>query len=116
MTSPAGRVIGKTYAVTVTGGQLDLRLKDLGGSDPYVVIEGLRIEQARDYTFDFGSAASPLASGYAQVSDQAVYTAAIGYGIGVAVGGSIYALNRWHQHRQEAPIPDTPLVPELKAA
>jgi len=38
-------------------------------------------------------------------------TAAIGCGVGIVVGGSIYALNRWHQHRQEAPIPNTPLVP-----
>jgi lysozyme family protein len=43
-------------------------------------------------------------------------TTAISCGIGIAVGGSIYALNRWHQHRQEAPIPNTPLVTELKAA
>jgi len=42
-------------------------------------------------------------------------TTAIGCGMVVAVGGSIYALNVWHQHRQEAPIPNTPFVPELKA-
>ena len=40
----------------------------------------------------------------------------IGCGIGTVTGGSIYALNRWHQHRQEAAIPETPLVPELKTA
>ena len=43
-------------------------------------------------------------------------TAAIGCGVVVIVGGSIYALNRWHQHRQEAAIPETPFVPELAAA
>lgn len=42
-------------------------------------------------------------------------TAAIGCGAAVIVAGSIYALNRWHQSRQEAAIPDTPLVPELNA-
>ncbi len=43
-------------------------------------------------------------------------TAAIGCGVVVIVGGSIYALNRWHHHRQEAAIPETPFVPELAAA
>jgi len=27
-----------------------------------------------------------------------------------------YALHRWHLHRQEAAIPETPFVPELAAA
>jgi lysozyme family protein len=41
-------------------------------------------------------------------------TAAIGCGIGIAVGGSLYALNRWHQHRQEAPIPTHRSSPNSK--
>ena len=41
-------------------------------------------------------------------------TAAIGCGIGVAVGGSVYALNRWHQQRQEAADRQHALVPELR--
>lgn len=43
-------------------------------------------------------------------------TAAIAGGIAILAGGALYALNRWRQHRQEAAIPDTPLVPELKTA
>jgi lysozyme family protein len=43
-------------------------------------------------------------------------TAVVGCGVVVIVGGSIYALNRWHQHRQEAAIPETPFVSELAAA
>ena len=64
-------------------------------------------------------AAGPVAAGgsfWDWVAAHPWEAAAIGCGIGVAVGGSIYALNRWHQHRQEAAIPNTPLVPELKAA
>jgi len=64
------------------------------------------------------STAGPIAAGgsfWDWVVAHPYETAAIGCGIGVVVGGSIYALNRWHQHRQEAPIPDTPLVLELKA-
>jgi hypothetical protein len=63
--------------------------------------------------------AGPVAAGGSFWDWVAVHpyeTAAIGCGIGIAVGGAIYALNRWHQHRQEAPIPNTPFVPELKAA
>jgi lysozyme family protein len=43
-------------------------------------------------------------------------TAAIGCGLVLVVGGSVYALNRWHQGRQEAAIPETPVVPALAAA
>ena len=64
-------------------------------------------------------AAGPIAAGgnfWDWVAAHSWETAAIGCGVAIAAGGSIYALNRWHQHRQEAPIPHTPLVPELKAA
>jgi lysozyme family protein len=40
-------------------------------------------------------------------------TAALGCGVALIIGGSVYALNRWHQRRQEAAIPETPLVPAL---
>jgi lysozyme family protein len=40
-------------------------------------------------------------------------SAALGCGIAVIIGGSVYTLNRWHQRRQEAAIPDTPVVPAL---
>jgi lysozyme family protein len=43
-------------------------------------------------------------------------TAAIGCGIALVVGGSVYALNRWHQRVQEAAIPETPIVPALATA
>jgi lysozyme family protein len=43
-------------------------------------------------------------------------TAALGCGLSVIIGGSVYALNRWHQRRQEAAIPETPIVPALTPA
>ncbi len=43
----AGQIVSKTYTVTVNDGQLTLQLKDLGGVDPYVAIEGLDIVSAR---------------------------------------------------------------------
>jgi lysozyme family protein len=63
--------------------------------------------------------AGPIAAGgsfWDWVAAHPWETVAIGCGVGVAVGGSIYALNLWHQRRQEGAIPETPLVPELKAA
>jgi lysozyme family protein len=59
--------------------------------------------------------AAPVAAGggfWAWVAAHPWETAAIGCGVIVIVGGSIYALHRWHQHRQEAAIPETPLVSE----
>jgi enterochelin esterase-like enzyme len=43
------RVVGRGYRTEVTDGQLTLRLRDLGGRDPHVAIEALRI-----YTADSG--------------------------------------------------------------
>ena len=60
-------------------------------------------------------AAGPVAAGgsfWDWVSAHPWETAAIGCGVIVIVGGSIYALHRWHQHRQEAAIPETPFVSE----
>jgi lysozyme family protein len=64
-------------------------------------------------------AAGPIAAGggfWEWITAHPWETAVVGCGVIVIVGGSIYALNCWHQRRQEAPIPNTPLVPELKAA
>ncbi len=46
VTAPAGQYVMRTYSVTVSDGQLTLQLKDLGGSDPNVVINGLDIVSA----------------------------------------------------------------------
>jgi hypothetical protein len=43
-------------------------------------------------------------------------TATLGCGVVLIVGGSVYALNRWHRRGQEAAIPETPVVPALAAA
>jgi fibronectin type 3 domain-containing protein/subtilisin family serine protease len=46
VTTGVGQWASRTYAVTVSDGQLTLRLRDLGGSDPYVVINSLVIAAA----------------------------------------------------------------------
>jgi lysozyme family protein len=43
-------------------------------------------------------------------------TAALGCGLVLVVGSSVYVLNRWHQRRQDGAIPATPFVPALASA
>jgi lysozyme family protein len=60
--------------------------------------------------------AGPVAAGgsfWDWIAAHPFETAALGCGVAVMVGGSIYALNRWHQRRQEAAVPETTVVPEL---
>ncbi len=79
----AGQVVTRTYIVTVNDGQLTLLLRDFGGADPYVVINGLDIIPAASaFTarFDFGTASSPVAAGYTQVTPTTTYNTTRGYG------------------------------------
>jgi lysozyme family protein len=66
-----------------------------------------------------GGTAAPAAAG-GSFADWVIAhpweTAALGCGAVLVVVGSVYALNRWHQRRQEAAIPGTPIVPALAAA
>lgn len=62
--------------------------------------------------------AGPIAAGssaWEWVSAHPWEAAALGCGVAIAVGVSVYALNRWYRHLQDRPSPNTPLVPELKA-
>lgn len=63
--------------------------------------------------------AAPVAAGggfWDWIAAHPFETAALSCGVVLVVGGSVYALNRWHQARQEAAIPGTPLVPALATA
>jgi lysozyme family protein len=63
--------------------------------------------------------AAPVAAGggfWDWIATHPFETAALGCGAVLIVGGSVYALNRWHQRRQEAAIPGTPIVPALATA
>jgi hypothetical protein len=63
--------------------------------------------------------AAPVAAGggfWEWIAVHPFETAALGCGVVLIVGGSVYALNRWHQNRQEAAIPETPVVPAFIAA
>lgn len=63
--------------------------------------------------------AAPVAAGggfWDWIAAHPVETAALGCGAVLIVGCSVYALDRWHQRRQEAAIPETPVVPALATA
>ena len=66
------------HRVVVADGQLTARFDDLGGTDVNVVVNA--IEGARVGPFDFGTATSPVAPGYAGVHQGTRYTSAAGFG------------------------------------
>ncbi len=77
----AGEVVTRTYTVNVDDGQLDIDLQDLGGADPYAVIDGLEIARSATPTrFDFGPSVQPTLDGYTTVNPSTTYTPALGYG------------------------------------
>jgi fibronectin type 3 domain-containing protein len=83
LSNAAGQVLSKSYVVNVTNGQLDLGLQALGGTNTAAVIEGMEIVAGTPpppTQYDFGTAASPVASGYAAVTEGTTYSAASGYG------------------------------------
>jgi parallel beta-helix repeat protein len=85
----AGQFYTHTFIATVTNGQLTLKLQDLGGLDPNVVINALDIvaaapavspPTATTFHLEFGTATSPVAAGYTAVNDGTTYSPALGYG------------------------------------
>jgi len=64
----------------VADGRLDVLLDDLEGPDPNVVVNAVEISPPPVPSFDFGTAASPVAEGRRQVTHETAYTAARGYG------------------------------------
>ena len=81
VSTTAGQVVTRTYQVKVRDGQITLRLKDLGGKDPNVVIQGIQVEAViapPHREFDFGTASSPVAAGYTQATEEHVLLAHLG--------------------------------------
>ena len=75
-----------TFYTTITDEQLNLRILDNGGADVNWVIVSLTVqpgsppELPTEAYFDFGTASSPVASGYVRVAESALYSASTGYG------------------------------------
>ncbi len=60
VSTAAGQFVRKTYSVTVSDGQLTLRLRDLGGSDPFAVINALEISRTSSGSLRAMTAAGPI--------------------------------------------------------
>ena len=84
LTAVAGSFQEVSVRVSVVDAQLNLRISDDGGVDPYWVLTALTVEVASplptEALFDFGMSGSPVESGYVQVSPSTVYSALYGYG------------------------------------
>ncbi len=91
VTTGPGQFFVRDFPVTVTDGQLTVLLKDLGGSDPNVVVNGLQIVGDIPRRFDLGTAGSPVAPGYARVTPASAWMGVAGFGWG---GGVLQARDR----------------------
>ncbi|MFH1177684.1 MAG: choice-of-anchor D domain-containing protein, partial [Acidobacteriota bacterium] len=80
ITSTTGQFQTRTLRTTLADNQLTVQLQDLGGSDANTVINALLITPAPPFRFDFGTATSPVASGYTRVSEATNYSALLAYG------------------------------------
>jgi hypothetical protein len=87
LTVGAGTFSTQVFTVTVNDGQLNLLFHDAGGSDSNWVINAIIVQPAAiGGQFDFGTASSPVASGYVQVTESTVYSGALGYGWDTTAG------------------------------
>jgi len=86
VSTEAGRFVSKTYTAEVTaegGGQLAVRLEDLGGATGRAAIDGLIITPrggGEPRRFDFGTSDSPVDPGFLPVTPATVFDAGTGYG------------------------------------
>jgi|GEM_PF-2791175 len=87
LTVNAGKFSTQIFTVAVSDGQLNIKFHENGGSDYNWVINAIIVQPAAvGGKFDFGTAGSPVASGYVQVTESTVYSGALGYGWDSAVG------------------------------
>jgi fibronectin type 3 domain-containing protein len=88
LTVYAGTFSTQVFTVMINDGQLNVKFHDAGGSDPNWVIDAIKVEPFVPIVqqFDFGSAGSPVESGYVQVTESTAYSAVSGYGWESTVG------------------------------
>lgn len=90
LSTAAGSFASPTYPVSVTDGQLTIHFKDLGGSDPNVVVNEITITQAPEFRIDLGTGSSPVFGGFDRATT-AAYSEQKGYGWS---GGTLGARDR----------------------
>jgi immune inhibitor A len=80
VTSGAGRFHAQGYRVASADSLLAVGLEDLGGTDGFAVVNAVTALRAGAFAGDFGTAASPVEAGYAQVTNTTGYSSSLGYG------------------------------------
>ncbi|MFV2068142.1 MAG: CotH kinase family protein, partial [Pirellulales bacterium] len=86
LSTDAGEFIARTYRAEVTadsGGQLAIRIEDLGGETGRAAINALSITPAvggTPHRFDFGKEDSPLEPGFTRVTATDTYSTVAGFG------------------------------------
>ncbi len=94
-TSGVGEFLVHTHEVSVSDGQLMVRIEDRGGTTGNSVLNALEIVEVGGtgarWSFDFGSESSPVRGDHEQVSEANAYSPGLGYGW---VSGTIRGTDR----------------------
>jgi fibronectin type 3 domain-containing protein len=80
LSTAANQFVARTYRTCVTDNLARVYFVDAGGKDANVAVDAIEAAEPAPLRFDFGTAASPLASGYLRVTNATVYSTYTGYG------------------------------------
>jgi fibronectin type 3 domain-containing protein len=80
VSTAANQFVTRTYPACVVNNLLRIYLADGGGKDPNLVLNTIALRPRAQPFFDFGTATSPVAEGYIQVTPATAYEAWRGYG------------------------------------
>jgi fibronectin type 3 domain-containing protein len=80
LSTTAGQFVTRTYPACVVNNRLRIYLVDSGGKDVNVTLAAVQIMPRAQPRFDFGTATSPIAQGYQQVTPATTYASWRGYG------------------------------------
>jgi len=80
LSTAANQFVRRTYPASVVNNRLRIYLVDGGGKDPNLVLNAVEIMPRAQPRFDFGTATSPVAEGYLQVTPATTYESWRGYG------------------------------------
>ena len=80
LSTAKGQFLTRTWRRSVVDGQLTIALKDLGGTDTSVAVNAIEVRDPAILKLDFGTAVSPVASGFTAVNHGTTFSEARGYG------------------------------------
>jgi fibronectin type 3 domain-containing protein len=91
LSTAANQFVTRTYPATVANNLLRIYLVDGGGKDPNLVLNAIELRPRSHPNFDFGTATSPVAEGYLQITPATTYESWRGYGL---TAGTLSARDR----------------------